>query len=103
MKHLSSVAAALVVLVVASSSAYARGGGNFVSVFDAPKFGVCFVDLHETKGDTDDVQEEIAAAQAIGERFGDFRGVRPDQVAKAHYKQCGKKDVPPKDELPPKG
>lgn len=104
MKSITVVAGALTLLVVSSSTLAARGGGNFVSVFDTPKAGVCFVDLHASKGDDNDAREEIDMAQAVGAKFGDFRGIRPDQVARAHYKPCGKgkgEEAPPAEE--PKG
>ena len=95
MKTLTSVAAALVLIAGLSTDLDARGGGNFVSVFEHPKFGTCWIDLHPVKKDLDDAREEVEAALADPGKNGDFRGVRPDQVARAHYKQCGVKEAPP--------
>lgn len=98
MKRIATVALAFALVAVLSSTLSARGGGNFVSVFDHPKAGVCWIDLHPVKAGQDDAQEEVAAAQATGNKNGDFRGIRPDQVAKAHYKNCNGKGEGPKDE-----
>ena len=98
MRRLTTAALALVLVAVLSSTLWARGGGNFVSIFDHPKAGVCWIDLNPVKPGQDDPQEEIEAAQRDLGKHGDFRGIRPDQVAKAHYRNCSGKGEGPKDE-----
>ena len=96
MKRLTAVAAAVLVAALASSIP-AQGGGNFVSIFDDPKLGSCWMDMHLVRlgpGENDGDDEAAAGRRSGGIKLGEFRGIRPEHVARAQYRACFGKEVP---------
>ncbi|MEX2177071.1 MAG: hypothetical protein WD801_00075 [Gemmatimonadaceae bacterium] len=108
---LTSAKGAILTAVVAVGLAASVGARapatDFVSVFDHPKLGFCYVNLYiekkekEPKG-TDAAEEAEMGRNFLG-TFGDFRGIRPIGVARQQgMPTCDDKpkEDPPKEELP---
>lgn len=88
MPHRSSpqgrLAAVVLFAGLASSLGFANPG-QFVSVFEHPKIGLCQLDLHRPgKGETSDAAGEAEAGRNhVSKERLEFRGIRPIAVAKA--------------------
>src|SRR5687768_15139475 len=87
MKHPSpkrTLASAVLLAGLLSSLGFRDAPRNFVSVFVDPKGNLCHHDFVPAKkgGETDAGDEAQAGQNASGGKLGDFRGIRPEHVAK---------------------